>query len=93
MKPLFRCDYCDKIDTEDVIAKHELECINNYNNHSCYTCKHLGKLGVTEVGCRVGKAIAKGCILQNCDSWEWDEKDRTTKNPIATNSIFGGFFL
>ena len=40
MKPLFRCEYCDKIGVEEEIIQHEQTCINNYTKRSCYTCLH-----------------------------------------------------
>ena len=38
MKPLFRCEYCNKIGTEEELVKHENECINNYTKRSCNSC-------------------------------------------------------
>lgn len=93
MKPLYQCDYCDKIGTEEVIAQHELNCICNYNRKSCFTCKNAGPLGTTNIGCRAGKVIEKGRVYENCDLWVWDEKNHTTDNLVGTNSLFGGFFL
>ena len=44
MKPVFKCDYCDKMGTEEEIREHEEKCTENYDKKSCYTCKHRGRL-------------------------------------------------
>jgi hypothetical protein len=92
MKQIFRCEYCDKMGVEEEIAKHELECIHNYNKRSCLTCKHKELRGMSHVICKVGQSVQKGCIIEYCNSYEWDERDNTTRNPTAANSMFGGLF-
>lgn len=92
MKQIFRCEYCDKMGVKEEIAKHEEECIHNYTKQSCITCKHMDMQGLYRVVCKKGKEVQKGCIIEYCNNYEWDEKDHTTRNPIATNSMFGGLF-
>ena len=92
MKQIFRCEYCDKLGTAEEISKHEEECIHNYDKRSCLTCKHKELQGLHQVICGVGKEIARDCIIEYCPCYEWDEKYHTTRNPIATNSLFGGIF-
>ena len=92
MKPIFRCEYCDKMGTEEAIMKHEQECIYNYTKHSCYTCKHAENK-VVSFNCKLGTDVPKGNIFEYCRAYEWDEVDHTTKNPTAANSLFGGLFF
>jgi hypothetical protein len=76
---------------EEVIAKHELECIHNFNKRSCLTCKHAENK-ITRVICKAGQDIPEGKIYEHCKSYEWDEKDYTTRNPTVMNTLFGGLF-
>lgn len=40
MKPIYRCDFCGILDTEDKMREHEAVCNYNSLNKTCYTCKH-----------------------------------------------------
>ena len=40
MKPVFKCDYCSKMGTEEEIREHEPKCFDNYDRRSCFTCIH-----------------------------------------------------
>lgn len=91
MKPIFRCEYCDKIGVEEEILKHEAECIYNRTRRSCYTCKHAERSGLN-ISCKWGREIPSKKYFQDCDCYEWDEVDHATENPVATNSIFGGLW-
>jgi len=91
MKPLFRCEYCDKIGTEEELTKHEAECINNYTKRSCHTCKHAENK-ITKFNCKLGKEIPEGKLFEYCPAYEWDEKDHTSRNPVPFNNLFGGLF-
>lgn len=91
MKPLFRCEYCDKIGVEEEITQHEQTCVNNYTKRSCYTCKHAENK-VTHFNCKCGQEIPEGKIFEFCSSYEWDGKDHTTRNPVPFNNLFGGIF-
>ena len=92
MKQIFRCEYCDKLGTEEELLKHEEDCIHNYTKRSCLTCKNRGKLGLNNFACTLGKPVAEGHYYQYCKTYERDEKDYTTRNPWTMNSLFGGIF-
>jgi hypothetical protein len=47
---------------------------------------------MNQVICKAGQSVQKGCIIEHCNNYEWDEKDHATKNPTAANSMFGGLF-
>lgn len=91
MKPLFRCEYCDKIGTEAEIIAHEDSCINNYNKRSCMTCLHAENK-ITRINCKCKKEIPEGKIYEHCGEYVWDQKDHTSRNPIPFNNLFGGAF-
>lgn len=40
MKPVYMCEYCDKIGDAKTIALHESSCNYNPENQTCYTCCH-----------------------------------------------------
>lgn len=91
MKPIFRCEYCDKMDVEEEVLKHEKECIYNYTKRSCFTCKHAENK-ITRFNCKAGKDIPEGQQFVNCEKYEWDEIDHAHPNPTAFNNLFGGIF-
>jgi hypothetical protein len=78
MKPVFKCDYCDKTGTEDEIKKHELECFDNYDRKSCFTCVHkeLGTCtsNMLAYNCKLGKEIPEGKIFEFCPQYGRKEK-------------------
>ena len=94
MKPVFKCDYCTFMGTEEEVAKHEPECYENYNMKSCYTCIH--KDGIMKTGedwsykCKAGLDIPANSIYKFCSKYERKEKSTLFDN-IFTNGIFGGF--
>ena len=91
MKPIFRCEYCDKMDVEEEILKHEKECIYNRTKRSCLTCKYAENK-ITRVDCAVGQEIPDGQQFVNCNKYEWDGIDHAHPNPTAFNNLFGGIF-
>lgn len=91
MKQIFRCEYCDKMGTEEDILKHEEECIYNYTKRACYTCKNAENK-VFKYSCKLGKEIPEGKIYIGCDKYEWDEEDHAHKDPVKFNNLFGGIF-
>jgi hypothetical protein len=91
MKPIYRCEYCDKMDVEEEILKHEANCLYNYTRRSCFTCKNAENI-ITKFNCKAGKDIPEGQQFMNCEKYEWDEVDHTHKNPTAFNNLFGGIF-
>lgn len=88
MKQLFRCDYCDYIGTAEEVATHEETCIHNYTKKSCWTCKHA-EICLLTVKCKAGIEISEGKYIENCNKYEWDEKDHSDINAMA-KSLFGG---
>lgn len=92
MKTIFRCEYCDKLGTEDEIILHEETCIFNYTKRSCNTCKYAETPGFRYYKCIKGNDIPEGHLFSNCANYEWDEKPHTTRNPVMANNLFGGVF-
>lgn len=90
MKPIYRCEYCNEMGTEDYIREHEEKCLYNYNKKSCLTCKHVERDKIN-YKCKVEKDIPKGQYYLNCDKYEFDEKSHSALNPIPYNNIFGSF--
>lgn len=80
MKPVFKCDYCSKMGTEEEIREHEEQCAENYNKRSCYTCTHkrlTSKDGKWIFECKIGKEIPIGKLFEYCDIYEQKEEPRT----------------
>lgn len=73
MKPVFKCDYCKFMGTEEEVKEHEVVCVCNYDRSSCYTCEHkkiTSKDGKCVYKCMVGKDIPEGKIFEFCKSYE-----------------------
>ena len=51
MKPVFKCDYCDKMSDEETIRKHEEKCYYNPKNRMCFSCT-FGEIYPFGVCCR-----------------------------------------
>lgn len=89
MKPVFKCDYCSKMGTEEEIREHEPVCTDNYDKRSCYTCIHKrtkcidGKWLFT---CEAGQEIPEGKFFEFCKSYERKEKTESFRD------IFGDLF-
>lgn len=77
MKPVFKCDYCDQMGTEEEIRDHELICTDNYTMRSCYTCRHK-KIrfadGKMLFKCEAGEEIPEGKFIEFCKKYERREK-------------------
>ncbi len=86
MKPVFKCDYCSKMGTEEEIREHEPKCFDNYDRRSCYTCKHK-TLKDCNYDCKVGVEIPEGKLIEFCGSYERKEK---YVNPLS--GLFGNMF-
>ena len=81
MKPVFKCDYCDFMGTEQDVKKHEVECPENFTRRSCYTCQHVGFKSLGYV-CGAGKEIPDGKIFEFCPKYVRKEKN-------DENDLFG----
>lgn len=91
MKPVFKCEYCNFIGTEEEVAGHEKTCISNYDKHSCTTCKYKGFKSIYQYKCTCGKEIPAGQQYENCDKYEREENCLRSLNDIV-NGVFGGAF-
>ena len=91
MKPIFKCDYCRFVGTEEEVSKHEEDCIENYTKQGCWTCQHRGFKGFTEMKCGVGQEIPPGQMMQFCPKYERKETPDygSGLNDIVT-TMFGG---
>lgn len=90
MKPVYKCDYCSFMGTEEETKEHELTCI--YGQRSCYTCKHKRTLSFTKdcvkYKCEKGRDIPEGMIFKFCDLYEQNDYSKA----INDTDIFGSFF-
>lgn len=86
MKPVFKCDYCSHMGTEEEIRAHEETCIDNYDRKSCYTCTHRQFKNLNAVKCDCGIEIPEGKIYEFCKSYE-----RKEKTNYYLGNIFGSF--
>ena len=89
MKPVFKCDYCKFMGTEDEVKEHEPTCIDNYDRKSCYTCIHKKLKTITQYECDCGKEIPEGHVFEFCDKYDRKEKSNSDLSDIF-GSIFGG---
>lgn len=87
MKPVFKCDYCNFMGTEEEVKEHEVICIDNYDRKSCYTCVHKQLNGITGYKCDAGIEIPEGKFYEFCKSHERKEKVED-----SLLDIFGGIF-
>ena len=89
MKPVFKCDYCTFMGTEEEVKEHEPKCLDNYDRKSCYTCIHRDIYGLKGFKCDAGIEIPEGKIYEFCGSYE--RVIRLNAEPSLTN-LFGGLF-
>ena len=89
MKPVFKCDYCKFMGTEEEIREHEEKCPDNYDRRSCETCTHQ-KLNMKcrWYECDAGKEIPEGKVYLFCDTYERKEKSKNEYSDLI-NSMFG----
>lgn len=87
MQPVYKCEYCNYMDTEDKVKEHEVACFENYDRRSCFTCKHQSLKSVKQYQCACGKEIPEGKIFEFCGQYEREEK---SENPLG--NIFGNLF-
>lgn len=95
MKPVYKCDYCSFMGTEEEVREHEPKCTENYDMKSCYTCKNRGRLSMVDFKikyeCEVGRDIPAGCIIKHCDLYEQKEKSKSIFGEFANNLFGTGF--
>ena len=92
MRPVFRCEYCNFMDTEEKVREHEPTCMDNYNRKSCSTCVHKSIKSITQFKCACGKEIPENRMFENCEKYERKEKDRDYDLSNIFGSLFGGGF-
>lgn len=90
MQPVFKCDYCKFMGTEEEVSKHESMCHENYDRRSCFTCKHRSNKNWNHYECGCGKEIPEGQIIEFCSQYERKEADHNNLVNIFS-SMFGGF--
>ena len=90
MKPVYKCEYCNHMGTEEDVRKHEVECLDNYDRRSCFTCEHKSLAGLNKYKCAVGREIPEGKIFEFCGDYERKEKTPTPEGQFA--DLFGGLF-
>ena len=89
MKPVYRCEYCDHMGTEDEVREHEVKCYWNYDRKSCWTCKHRDRSIMTRFKCLLGTEIPAGKIYEFCGKYERNEDE---SYPKTSSDIFRGLF-
>ena len=97
MKPVYKCDYCNEMGTEEEIREHEPTCHYNYDRKSCYTCVHKkfsckqnGTLTISKTWvfeCKADKEIPEGCIVEFCSKY-----DRNKESNATLSNLFGNMF-
>lgn len=91
MKPVYKCDYCDFMGTEQDVQQHESECYHNYSLRSCTTCSHKNTYASREtfginVKCKCGIEVPEGKMMINCKKYEREE------DTDVFDDMFGGLF-
>lgn len=90
MRPVFKCDYCKFMGTEEEVREHEPKCMDNYDRKSCYTCVHK-KLRAEDGGylyeCKANREIPEGKIFEFCPQYERKERPDN-----LLDGLFGGLF-
>lgn len=81
MHALFKCDYCDCIDSQEKIAEHEASCSNNPERCSCRTCDFSETKDYKNYICKKGKEIPSGHMYCVCSEWEF-------RNHFVVKDIF-----
>lgn len=89
MKPVYKCDYCDKMGTKEEIKKHEAACMYNYDRHSCWTCKHRDPKSLFGFKCLLEKEIPANHVMEFCGQYEWNGKQY---HSTELKDVFGGLF-
>lgn len=89
MKPVFKCEYCTFMGTEEQVRAHEDTCTNNYDKKSCFTCKHKAYASVKQFKCNAGREIPEGMMFEHCEKYEQKEASKyDTPRADIFRSIF-----
>lgn len=87
MHPVYKCDYCKFMGTEEEVAEHEIHCMENYDRKNCHTCEHKRIEcinGKYVYQCSVGIDIPEGKIYEFCKYYERKQKSN------FFDQLFGG---
>lgn len=90
MKPVFKCDYCSQMGTEEEIKEHEQNCINNYSKRSCYTCENKMIRPASRgrcLKCKLGKEIPNGSVIEFCEHY-----NKKKENQFPIDDLIDIFF-
>ena len=90
MKPVYKCEYCDKMGIEEEIREHEKDCFKNFNNKNCMTCKHCKTDGIKRMECICGIEIPEGKQFLHCDKHEKGKPEVVGFMNVFMNAL-GGF--
>ena len=90
MKPVFQCEYCDFMGTEEKVAEHEINCFDNYTRRSCLTCKHRGYQSIHQIKCACGRELPEDKILEFTHQYERKERPEYPLSDLF-GGLFGGF--
>lgn len=92
MKPVFKCDYCNFMGTEEEVKEHEPTCMDNYDRRSCYTCQHRGRIRIVNNLCKYECDkeidIPEGKLVEFCHLYERKEKSDSPFGDLTT-ALFG----
>ena len=89
MKPVFKCDYCDFMGTEDEVKIHERSCVENYDRRSCHTCEYRKFKNHKQYECANGREIPKDQIYEFCGKYKRRLKSDNPWSDIV-DAMFGG---
>ena len=89
MKPVYRCEYCGHMGTEDEVREHEVNCYHNYDRRSCWTCKHKDPKNLLRFKCMLGTEIPEGKLYEFCGKYERDVKEAPKTADNIFRSLFG----
>ena len=89
MKPVYRCEYCDHMGTEDEVKEHEIKCYWNYDRKSCWTCKNRDRSCMTRFKCLLETEILEGHLIEFCSKYARDDNEVHFK---SASDIFRGLF-
>lgn len=90
MKPVYRCEYCGHMGTEDEVREHEVNCYHNYDRRSCWTCKYRDNNSIMNFRCLLGTDIPDGKLVEFCRKYENDGKRTTKTASDVLRGLFGG---
>ena len=89
MKPVFKCDYCSFMGTEEEVKEHETKCVKNYTRRSCSTCRHQKYKTIMSFECTEGVEVPDNHIVEFCSKYNRREESDNPWNDII-DAMLGG---